>query len=66
MLSDETRTVLEAVGIRIDDSSPITFEHYSVIIDHLRKKYSASEVESRLEDISLYAIESGRSSHADL
>jgi len=66
MPSDESRRVLEAVGISPDDNSRIEVGDLSRVIDYLRKNFSASEVDERFQEITHYAIESGRSSHADL
>ncbi|UXD88952.1 tyrosine-type recombinase/integrase [Thalassolituus hydrocarboniclasticus] len=66
MLSDESILALQAVGISYNEITRIEVHDYSRVIDHLRKNFSASEVNDRLHEIARYAIDSGRSSHADL
>ena len=65
MLSDESILALQAVGISPDDNSRIEVNDFSRIIDYLRAKFSAAEVDNRLLEITRYALESGRSSHLD-
>ncbi|UZK04772.1 hypothetical protein [Venatoribacter cucullus] len=65
MLSDESILALQAVGISPDDNSRIEVNEFSKIIDYLRAKFSAAEVDNRLQEITRYALESGRSSHID-
>lgn len=66
MLSDSARNTLLAFGIDPDGTDHISADNFSGIIDYLRSLHSASVVDEILESIIRYAVDAGRSSHADL